>query len=140
MSDVKSILMVDIDHFKQVNDSYGHVYGDAVLRQIAKSVILQLREHDRVARWGGDEFVIFLRTVRSDQVLGIAERIRDSAAKVMHQAGAPNKISVTVSIGVVSTEKGSLIDAVGAADKALYQAKKEGRNEVVVVVKDDVSI
>jgi diguanylate cyclase (GGDEF)-like protein len=58
----------------------------------------------------------------------------------MHQAGAPNKISVTVSIGVVSTEKGSLIDAVGAADKALYQAKKEGRNEVVVVVKDDVSI
>ena len=140
LSDVKSILMVDIDHFKQVNDSYGHVYGDAVLRQIAKSVILQLREHDRVARWGGDEFVIFLRTVRSDQVLGIAERIRDSAAKVMHQAGAPNKISVTVSIGVVSTEKGSLIDAVGAADKALYQAKKEGRNEVVVVVKDDVSI
>ncbi len=130
-----SLLLLDIDHFKKVNDTYGHLAGDECLSAVAQEIDKMLnRPSDVVARYGGEEFVVILPYASTDNALHLATQICDSlAARVFNADG--NNISVTVSIGVSSTvpgEEGRPRDLVSQADEALYHAKSKGRNRVCV--------
>ena len=126
-----SLLLVDVDHFKQVNDSHGHLIGDEVLRALAAELRQQVRESDVVGRFGGEEFTVLLPRTDGDGACRIAERLRTSAG-LLTVAAADARISVTVSIGVaVLGQHGSdLFELLAAADLALYRAKDAGRNQV----------
>ncbi|GAC1470497.1 MAG: diguanylate cyclase [Isosphaeraceae bacterium] len=127
-----SILLVDIDHFKRVNDVHGHATGDLVLRQMAMSLRGAVRANDFLARYGGEEFVVLCSECSTEQALLTAERIRDSVAK-MQIPFRNGKIQVTASVGVASidpplqTEPHEVLER---ADKSLYRAKSGGRNMI----------
>lgn len=129
--DVSSILMIDIDHFKQVNDSHGHITGDMVLIEVAAILNKSLRKSDLVCRMGGEEFVVLCRRTNKDESLGIAEKIRRSIETHGFIVGA-DRLAVTVSIGVVSVPDGGGVRTVGeyfhCADLAMYRSKAAGRN------------
>src|SRR5581483_8833868 len=126
-----SVLMFDIDHFKAINDTYGHAGGDAVLREFAARVQPTLRTEDIPARWGGEEFLIIAPVTSSDGAHALAERIRASIAATPFAVGPHQTCSVTVSVGCATT-RGEDPDAlIGRADDALYQAKTGGRDQVV---------
>lgn len=126
-------LVLDIDHFKRVNDRYGHDAGDRVLKAVAAAMIADLRSDDLVARMGGEEFAMFLPATARADALMVAERLRTSIAAIRTSVG-DGEVAVTVSIGVCVRSGGDLdIDEVlAAADAALYRAKNEGRDRVVV--------
>jgi diguanylate cyclase (GGDEF)-like protein len=126
--------MIDVDHFKAVNDTHGHSVGDQVLEHVARQLAAALRVSDDVGRWGGEEFLALLPEADADEALSAAERLR---AQVQHSAfpGADGPIAVTVSVGVVAVPASALADAriddlVRRADAALYRAKALGRNRV----------
>ncbi|MBI3513119.1 MAG: diguanylate cyclase [Proteobacteria bacterium] len=124
------VLMVDIDHFKQINDTYGHPSGDAVIRGLADLCAHTLRPSDMVARYGGEEFVISLPETGLDAAMLVAERLRTAVANapVHTETGV---VRFTVSIGVaLCTRANSLAEAMRRADEALYVAKRHGRNRV----------
>ncbi|HZF45859.1 MAG TPA: sensor domain-containing diguanylate cyclase, partial [Sphingomonadaceae bacterium] len=127
-----ALLAIDIDHFKRINDQYGHGAGDQVLRSIAGTMPRHVRPMDKVFRIGGEEFVAILPGASSDQAREIANRLREAiaSAPIPIEEGA---IDVSVSIGVATTaearEQGELMEL---ADRALYEAKTAGRNRVVV--------
>ncbi|MBP6629281.1 MAG: GGDEF domain-containing protein [Kofleriaceae bacterium] len=130
-----SVLMVDVDHFKQVNDQHGHLVGDQVLAHVAELVQDGVRDEDVVARFGGEELAIILRAIpRADAVL-LAERLRGLVASASIRVG-DRPLVVTISIGVASfplSARGPVGDAtelIAAADEALYRAKAAGRNRV----------
>jgi diguanylate cyclase (GGDEF)-like protein len=130
-----SVIFVDADHFKKVNDTHGHAGGDAVLRALGATLIQCLRTEDVVARYGGEEFVLLVRAVSPENVLELAERIRaDVQALAIEHDG--KRIPVTVSVGVATHEAERESESVEAllarADAALYKAKESGRNRVVV--------
>ena len=129
----QALLLVDVDHFKRVNDSHGHLIGDEVLRALATELRQQVRESDVVGRFGGEEFTVLLPRTGAACAYGIAERLRASAAG-LSVAGADARISVTVSIGVaVLGQHGhGLFELLAAADAALYRAKDAGRDQVRV--------
>src|SRR5437588_35561 len=128
-----ALLLVDVDHFKRVNDSHGHLIGDEVLRALAAELRQQVRESDVVGRFGGEEFSVV--PARTDDVgaCGIAERLRTSAGR-MSVAAADARINVKVSIGVavLGQHGNDLLELLAAADAALYRAKDAGRNQVRV--------
>ncbi len=122
-----AFLMIDIDHFKVVNDTYGHLMGDAVLAEIAKILIAGKRESDVCARYGGEEFGLILHETNETGAMTLAERTR---AKVQ-AARFPGGLKVTISIGVAATEDESQFTSrIEKADQALYAAKQAGRNAV----------
>ncbi|TDI43586.1 MAG: diguanylate cyclase [Acidobacteria bacterium] len=126
-----ALLMLDIDHFKSVNDTYGHAVGDLILKKVAATLSGRLRQADVLARFGGEEFVVLLPQVTAAAALDSAERIRASVERTRFHAGG-KRTHVTVSIGLAmfpdqSDAPESLLEA---ADQALYQAKKLGRNRV----------
>ncbi len=127
-----SILMIDLDRFKQVNDTRGHLVGDSVLRQVGEMLRREVRSVDVVARYGGEEFVIVLPETQLDGALVFAERIREHiAAHDFAENGDPLK--TTVSVGVASVSPREVVDPdslIALADEALYRAKHEGRNLV----------
>jgi diguanylate cyclase len=128
-----SLLMADIDHFKQVNDTYGHVFGDKVIRYVAQRISLSIKGRDVAARYGGEEFAILLpeTTVQGASVL--AEQIRTTVARgKIHRVGATEAIAgVTISIGVAESIPGDTVEELTArADQALYKSKQAGRNRV----------
>jgi diguanylate cyclase (GGDEF)-like protein len=128
-----ALLLVDVDHFKRVNDSHGHLTGDEVLRALAAELRQQVRESDVVGRFGGEEFTVLLPRTDDAGACRIAERLRASAARLsVTAAGA--RISVTVSIGVAvfGPHGGDLFELLAAADAALYRAKDSGRDQVRV--------
>jgi len=127
-----SILMADIDHFKSINDTYGHLVGDAVLVEVARRMTDCIRPYDKIGRIGGEEFMIVLSDCNSVQGLEIAERIRNAIGGKYFEPDASNRMSMTVSIGLAATlnQKIGQDELISAADKALYHAKKEGRNAV----------
>ncbi len=127
-----SILMVDIDHFKSVNDTYGHAAGDEVIKATVKTVQELLRETDYFGRFGGEEFVVFLPETDLAAAQIVGERIVKSAA-AHHIVVAGQTINITVSVGVTTYGVGdrSLSSVLERADQALYQAKREGRNQVI---------
>ena len=133
-----AVLMVDIDHFKRINDTFGHSSGDSVLREAAVVLRESTRSEDLVARYGGEEFVVALPVAAPDQALERAERIREALAS--RRLNAPNSdraIRVTASIGLSFAHPGRYRSAsvmLAAADNCLYQAKDAGRNRVVVRV------
>lgn len=118
--------VIDIDHFKQVNDRFGHLYGDEVLILMANVLRTSFRSQDRVFRFGGEEFVVLLRNASLETARRIFNRFRESVQA--HQF--PQVGHVTVSIGFVSTANGSPVEILGQADQALYYAKEHGRNQV----------
>ena len=128
-----ALLLVDVDHFKRVNDSHGHLTGDEVLRALATELRQQVRESDVVGRFGGEEFTVLLPRTDDTGACRIAERLRASAAR-LSVAAAGARISVTVSIGVaVLGQHGrDLFALLAAADDALYRAKDAGRDRVRV--------
>jgi diguanylate cyclase (GGDEF)-like protein len=124
-----SIALLDIDHFKTVNDTHGHLIGDIVLRDVARALAASVREIDRVGRWGGEEFLVLMPDASAEQALRVAERIRthitDSAR---HPSG-----SITVSIGVAQYRPGEAVHGwLARADRVLYEAKAAGRDRTVV--------
>ena len=127
------VLMFDIDHFKKVNDTYGHTVGDRVLVNIAKIATMAGRKGDFVIRYGGEEFIMILPGAGKEDLMFIGERLRHMVEESVVQVGT-NQIKVTISIGLVSyPEYGveSEYDLTEAADQALYNAKERGRNMVV---------
>jgi diguanylate cyclase (GGDEF)-like protein len=126
-----ALLLVDVDHFKRVNDSHGHLIGDKVLRALAAELRQQVRESDVVGRFGGEEFTILLPRTDAAGACRIAERLRSSAAGLRIPAAAA-RINATVSIGVsvLGQHGNDLFELLAAADLALYRAKDAGRNQV----------
>ncbi|MBN9367851.1 MAG: GGDEF domain-containing protein [Comamonadaceae bacterium] len=120
------LAVVDIDHFKQVNDRFGHLYGDEVLILMANLLRSSFRSHDRIFRFGGEEFVVLLRNATLETARKAFERFRETVqAHTFPQVG-----HVSVSIGFVGTSTGSPVEILGQADQALYFAKEHGRNQV----------
>jgi len=126
-----SILMIDIDHFKKFNDTYGHQVGDQVLRLVGKVLQESVREHDMAARYGGEELMAILPDALLDICADVAERIRHrvSDARLTRRATGEEISSVTISIGVAQFRMGETADGmIERCDKALYRAKRIGRN------------
>lgn len=125
-----SILMIDIDNFKSINDQYGHNMGDLVLKKVSNVFIKNVRASDIVSRWGGEEFLILLPNTKLDGAVSIAERIR-SQIETINIETLPK---ITVSIGVTSYKLSETIEnLISRADKALYEAKVSGKNNVKVL-------
>jgi diguanylate cyclase (GGDEF)-like protein len=131
-----AVAMLDIDHFKRVNDTYGHLAGDAVLAALSATLRALLREYDVIGRFGGEEFSILLPHTDMDSAQQITERLRTKLAEITvaanHGTGPEVPLQVTVSIGVATleTSRRDLDDLIAAADAALYRAKAQGRNQV----------
>jgi two-component system, cell cycle response regulator len=131
-----AVLLIDLDHFKRVNDEHGHPLGDEVLKAAAVKIRDSLRAEDLAARYGGEEFVVLARGTEASgaQVLGQRLRTRIALAEIPCPSGP---VKVTASIGVAATLRKNVgyataLDLLGAADEALYEAKRNGRNQVVV--------
>lgn len=129
-----SLMMIDIDFFKKVNDSYGHLAGDQVLKSLGQALLKQLRLENIACRYGGEEFSVILRNVSADHALTIAERLRMSveAEKVIFKE---TPISITISIGIATFESDNYStqeDLILTADRHLYEAKENGRNRTVL--------
>ncbi len=129
-----SCLIIDIDSFKKVNDTFGHLQGDKVLHGIAASTLPLVRKSDIVARYGGEEFVVIMPQTAMDGAYVEAERIRKTISETQYD-GMPANHPVTVSIGVSVYDPGAMMDCealIRVADSALYRAKREGKNRVFV--------
>jgi diguanylate cyclase (GGDEF)-like protein len=134
-----SCMLLDVDHFKRVNDQFGHLIGDVVLREVAEQVKDQLRLSDAMARYGGEEFAVLLVQTDVPTAKAIAERIRDRVATQPIRLPENQDLRVTISIGVSTMQeelRGADVDAkaselVARSDRALYSAKNAGRNRVV---------
>jgi diguanylate cyclase (GGDEF)-like protein len=118
--------MIDVDHFKAVNDSLGYLAGDALLVKIAQTLRSSLRTEDVIGRWGGEEFIAVLPGADAGAALDVAERIR--ARVETHEPDAP--ASATVTIGVAVWTSGGMDELITRADDALYAGKSAGRNNV----------
>lgn len=129
-----SIVMFDLDHFKKVNDTYGHLAGDAALVSVARLAMSTVRSEDTVARYGGEEFSIICRGIGSTHAAILAERIRSGIAEsVIEWQG--RRLPVTISVGVVGYpdyDPPTAVDLIEAADQALYESKRSGRNRVTI--------
>ncbi|MGX1306221.1 diguanylate cyclase (GGDEF)-like protein [Amorphus suaedae] len=127
------VLLFDIDHFKQVNDTFGHAAGDEVIRRVGEVTLTHMRDTDKVARFGGDEFVVLLREIGELDVEALANRIRAEIAAIRFDTIDP-EMSVAVSIGAALAEDTDrdIDDTIQRADKALYEAKAGGRDQVVL--------
>ena len=122
-----AVVMVDVDHFKRINDRFGHGAGDQVLRQVAGALQQQIRPYDHLGRWGGEEFLLVLHDAGSDSALRTCERLRDAIAQATAALpGGP----VTASLGLALAQRGesTAADLVQRADAAMYRAKAEGRD------------
>lgn len=127
-----SVILLDIDHFKDINDKYGHSTGDTVLRQLAETLPKNLRQYDRLGRWGGEEFLVILPDTEISEAMAVAERMRVTTAETEFATENGKHQSVQISLGVTCTSGTyiSLEELVDAADLALYKAKQTGRNRV----------
>ncbi len=126
------VLMMDLDHFKKVNDEYGHLNGDAVLKEISRRIHLAVRSYDFVGRYGGEEFLVVLPHCSQDDLRTVAERIR-CAVGDSPICSDTMRMAVTISIGGIATSSAILdLELLSAADSALYAAKRNGRNRVEI--------
>jgi diguanylate cyclase (GGDEF)-like protein len=135
-ADKLALFMIDVDHFKEINDTYGHDVGDTILKLMSQLIQENVRSIDQLCRWGGEEFIALLPCTGCDTAIQLAERLR---AKVeTHQF--PEVEAVTISIGVTSYTKNDTMDSIiKHADKALYIAKRDGRNQVAMYQCDELS-
>lgn len=128
------LMMCDVDHFKSINDRYGHGVGDEVLRKVAHALCQNLRDGDRLGRIGGEEFLIVLATADVEDARQVAERLRHLVSSMEVQCGEGTSLSVTISIGVAQSlpQDDDWSGAIARADEGLYAAKRSGRDKVVV--------
>jgi len=132
-----SVLMFDVDSFKQINDSFGHAVGDLVLQRIIQTVCAEIRSADMIGRYGGDEFIILLPQTGTQEVLPLAERISEKITALSIETDK-GPLAVSLSIGISQTiHHGTLADTVEnlllRADRALYAAKQAGRNCIMII-------
>ena len=123
------IMLGDIDNFKQINDTYGHSVGDEILKNIAKALKDTFRENDHICRWGGEEFLVILPEVKTEDVKKVETRLGTRIAQVK----LPDKSSVTMTFGLVLCASGISIDmdtVINIADKKLYEGKKNGKDRI----------
>ena len=126
-----SLAFVDVDHFKKLNDTYGHEAGDKVLKILAKLLTKFVRDFDFVARWGGEEFIIGLIGANEDDATRIVEKIRTAVEK-LEVSWKTERLRFTISAGVASSDRAKDFEELARkADRALYKAKTAGRNQVV---------
>jgi len=128
------LLMIDIDHFKIINDNYGHLAGDEILSKLSTRIETIIRDYDTLGRYGGEEFLVVLPNCNKKEILTIAERIRQ-AIKKTSMITEKQMVNITVSIGAILLdikEKMDMKDLIRAADNALYEAKNSGRDMVVL--------
>ncbi len=127
------VLLIDLDHFKLVNDTHGHLAGDRVLREVAQRLLTELRPYDAVGRYGGEEFLVVLPGCDAGVTLRLAERLRNAVADEPVDAGEV-RLPITLSVGAACRVDGSAegVEVLRAADAALYCAKREGRNRAVL--------
>lgn len=132
-----AMLMIDVDHFKRINDTHGHAFGDEVLRHLGRVLTAGLRDHDRLGRLGGEEFLAVLPEATREDARRVAERMRAAVAAAPLPGpgtggGSPLPVTVTVSIGVAAGLDGTADALIARADAAMYRAKHAGRNAVAV--------
>lgn len=127
-----SILLIDVDHFKKINDSYGHIAGDYALKTIADICLKQVRDGDTIARVGGEEFAVLLPSTAINGAMQMAERMRIAVQKYKFKYEG-SEFNITVSIGVteITDESWTITEFMKAVDKMLYEAKRTGRNRCV---------
>jgi diguanylate cyclase (GGDEF)-like protein len=131
-----AVALLDLDRFKQINDTHGHLFGDEVLRRIAETMTEVLRDYDLAGRFGGEEFVMLLPQTRATDAFKIANRVRAHIARLPLVVDGGEHVHVTVSIGVAALDAGSnreLTELLAAADAALYRAKASGRDQVQMI-------
>jgi diguanylate cyclase (GGDEF)-like protein len=129
-----SLLFVDLDHFKQYNDKYGHLKGDVLLRDISQFFKTSCREADAVARYGGDEFAFILPETNTKQALIVARRLHAGFKKRQFGSLVPNvvrTVTISIGIGMLPKDGSTAEDLIAAADRAVYRAKRSGRNCIV---------
>ncbi len=129
-----SLLMIDVDHFKRVNDTYGHGVGDEVLHEIGQQILRNIRGFDLAARYGGEEFAVVMPDTPVEVALGVAERLCEKmASEPVHVTGSKDRIRITLSIGVAVSAglDETAENLLKRADEALYEAKRAGRNQVI---------
>jgi diguanylate cyclase (GGDEF)-like protein len=133
MNEPLSVFVLDLDHFKSINDTYGHVAGDEALRMVAGCCQLLLRGYDLLGRVGGEEFIVLLPGASAEVARGVADRVRQRLERTPIQA-PDGAFHLTASIGVASLggEDDTLDSLIHRADQALYRAKHAGRNQVVL--------
>ena len=148
MSQPLSVVMIDIDHFKKINDTYGHAAGDLVLRAVADALRRTLRDIDVVARYGGEEFAVLLPETNLEKAAVAAERMRAAVEDLLIRVAKPGcvmsrttpLIDVTISLGVVAdTGRSTPLSLLAAADQALYRAKRNGRNRYEIMENSSVT-
>ena len=122
-----SLLILDIDHFKAVNDNFGHQAGDAVLVELARFISAHVRAHDVFARWGGEEFALLAIQSDRDEAMRLAEKLRQAVAE--HDFPSVERLSISIGMATYRPEEG-IQALVARADEALYGAKNAGRNRV----------
>ena len=130
------LLIVDVDHFKDINDMVGHVAGDAVLREIGRRSAAIMRAEDTAGRWGGDEFLFLMPNTDAAQLALAGERLRLAASHAAVPIGIDRDLVVTVTVGGAVFAGADVDDFVRAADAALYDAKNNGRDAVVIAGPD----
>lgn len=131
-----SLIIIDLDHFKAVNDTFGHSVGDLVLKEFASLILGKIRDEDVAARWGGEEFTILLAHTACEAAAALAERIRSSFEQ---NSSSATPLAMTASFGIAQLQNGEQADAlIRRADDALYRAKHEGRNRMVTAVLGEV--
>ena len=125
------VLMIDIDRFKKLNDTFGHAVGDHVLREVAQAIAGAVREDDVPARFGGEEFAVLLANPGPEIAIEVGERVRRAVSSLdLRKLGVPG-VSVSVGVSVASSPDQLLEDVIDEADRALYRAKRGGRDRVV---------
>ena len=126
-----SLLLIDIDNFKLVNDSFGHQFGDDVLVRVAHTLRHTLRNHDSIARWGGEEFLVLLADTDNEAAKTVAEKLRSTIEEMSVQFNGA-QIPLTISIGMHTADPEESLDVMlNRADENLYTAKNSGRNRIV---------
>ncbi len=124
--------MIDIDHFKKINDTYGHHTGDMALKVFAKNCLTVLRENDIFGRLGGEEFAAVLPETGEKKAFQVAERLREKISEtIMSEGDISFKLQASIGVAALRKEDRKLDDILQAADQALYDAKRLGRNRVV---------
>lgn len=127
------LLFIDVDHFKSINDTYGHQAGDHVLQNVAESLARHLRNTDICGRWGGEEFIVLLQGVNLKSISYIAEKLRAMIASSVITTNEGAQVSITASIGAaVVRDTDSMTSIVERADQLMYQSKQNGRNQVTL--------